>query len=87
MVLVLSNGRILRISGDETAQIADAATLGIGVYKNTVIARSETGITVMDINGRSVRDLLPGMFESMAVAGNTLYAGGGSGFTAQAQLN
>ena len=87
MVLVLSNGRILRISGNETAQIADAATLGIGVYKNTVIARSETGITVMDINGRNVRDLLPGMFESMAVAGNTLYAGGGSGFTAQAQLN
>ncbi|MBQ9010588.1 MAG: peptidoglycan-binding protein [Clostridia bacterium] len=85
-VLVLSAGRVVRLSPGENAAISSHSAVHIGAYLDRIIEVTGSGIDVYDINGENRRTVLAGTFECFAVAGGMLYAGNRDGFTQKVQL-
>lgn len=84
--LVLTSGRIVRVSDSGNSVISSGSAACVGVYREKVIELNGSGITTFDINGENRRELLAGSFECFAVSGGMLYAGSRDGYTAKVQL-
>lgn len=85
-VLILSAGRVVRLSPGENAAISNRSAVHIGAYRDRIIEVSGEGIDSFDINGEDRRTILAGTFECFAIAGGMLYAGNRDGFTQKVQL-
>ena len=86
LYLILSAGRIVRVSETGNTAISSQSARHIGVYRDKVIEVTGSGIYTMDINGVNRREVLTGTYECFAVAEGMLYAGGREGYTAKVQL-
>ncbi len=85
-VLILSAGRVVRLSPGENAAVSGRSAVHIGAYQDRIIEVTGSGIDTYDINGEDRRTVLSGTFECFAVAGGMLYAGNQEGFTRKVQL-
>ncbi len=85
-LMVRSGGAIVRVMDGQAATIRRDGATWMGVYGDRVIQLTGRGVVLCDANGENTTTLIPGVFETASVAGDTLYVGGKNGYTRYVQL-